>query len=368
LKIAYVITRSDVMGGASVHLLDLAVGVRELGHDVVIYVGGNGIFNERAVLKGLNCVSLKNLVRKIQLVKDICCFFELRSHLKRQQPDIVHMHSSKAGIIGRLAASSLRIPSIFTAHGWAFTEGVSARRRKIYLAIERFMVRFSNKIITVSEYDRELALNSGVGTSELILTIHNGIPDILKNVDNDLCSSLPRFIMVARFEDPKDQTQLIEAFSRINNKLWILELIGDGPSLGAVRAYVETLNISKQVIFSGACNDVSERLRKSDVFCLISNWEGLPLTILEAMRAGLPVIASGVGGVSEAVINGETGYVVPKRDVVTLSEAINDLLLSKKNRLSLGSKGRTYYESNFLFETMLDKTLKVYQQVLECNP
>lgn len=363
LKIAYVITRSDVMGGASVHLLDLAEGMVRCGHEVVICVGGNGVLQDHAKKKGLKCVSLRFLVREIHPLKDVACVFELRSFLANYKPDIVHLHSSKAGIVGRVASGMLAIPVIFTAHGWAFTEGVSAIKRRFYLLVERLMAGLADKIIAVSDYDRNLALASAVGSSELIETIHNGVPDIAGCARGEKSSSAVRFIMVARFDVPKDQMLLVEAFSRIERKDWILEFVGDGPLIDSVRARVHDLGMADRVEFSGGCYDVPARLKRSDVFCLVSNWEGFPLTIIEAMRAALPVIASSVGGVSEAVVDGETGFLVKKGDVSGLAEAINELLVSEEKRVGLGGRGRRLYEENFNFERMLEKTETLYQKV-----
>jgi len=364
LKIAYVITRSDVMGGASVHLLDLAAGAVRVGHQAIVYVGGMGVVNVRAKEMGLQCVSLKYLVRQIDLVADFLCFFELRTHLKKFKPDIVHLHSSKAGFVGRMVAKSLNISSVFTVHGWSFTEGVTERKRKIYRAVERRMAYFVDKIITVSWYDYKLALSSGVGNSKKLVAIHNGIPEIFE--DNRPLEDPPvvKFIMVARFEVPKNHKLLVDSFTQVREKNWILEFVGDGPLFEEVRSHVNRIGMSDKIIFSGSCKDVPMRIANSDVFCLISNWEGLPLTILEAMRGGLPVIASDVGGVSEAVINGETGYLVPQGNETAIVLAIRDLLTSENKRLLMGESGRRLYEQNFTFEMMLNKTIEVYQEVL----
>lgn len=364
MKITYVITRSDVIGGASVHLLDLALGAKNIGHEVTVYVGGNGIFVEKAANVGLNCVSLLHMRREISLWNDLLGFFELRKKLKKNKPDLIHLHSSKAGILGRLAAKSLGIPTIFTAHGWAFTEGVSLKRRKLYLFIERFMAKFTDKIITVSEYDRQLALNSRVGNEILISTVHNGMPDLPKVQRKNSSKSLIKLIMVARFDTPKDHLLLINALSQLEKKNWSLELVGDGPLLEQAVKHVECLGLAQHVTFSGACNDVAKRLEQADVFLLISNWEGLPLTILEAMRAGLPVIASNVGGVSEAVIDKQTGFLVPRADVDALTQAIQEIIISEELRLLLGEAGRKKFDEEFLFDSMLTKTLNIYQQVI----
>jgi len=352
------------MGGASIHLLDLASSALEAGHEVVIFVGGEGVFVERAKDKSLKCISLYFLKREIHPIYDFFCFFELKSKLKKFKPDIVHLHSSKAGILGRLAAKSLRIPTVFTAHGWAFTEGVSGIKRELYLKIERYMAKLTNKIITVSDFDRELALDSNVGGKSKIVSIHNGMPDVQYEPRKVSISSCVRFIMVARFDHQKDHKTLVDAFFSIKDQNWMLEFVGNGPLYQETFDYVDMKGLGDKIVFSGACNDVPYRLVSSDVFCLISNWEGLPLTIIEAMRAGLPVIASSVGGVSETIIQGETGYLVRRGDVPGLSASIKAILNSKEERFRLGENGRLYYENHFKFEKMFDKTLSIYQSVL----
>lgn len=358
------ITRSDVMGGASIHLLDLASGLKNAGHEVVIYVGGSGILLEKAKDKNIECISLIHMKREINFVSDMLCFFELRSHLIKSSPDIVHLHSSKAGILGRLVAKYLAIPSVFTAHGWAFTEGVTEHRRKLYIIIERFIARITGKIITVSNYDLKLALKSGVGDEGKIISIHNGMPDIVRGYNLIRNNDCVRFIMVARFDHPKDQRLLIEAFSYLKEKNWMLELVGDGPFLNDAIETAQKFDLTDQIVFSGDCNDVADRLAASDVFCLISNWEGLPLTIIEAMRSGLPVIASSVGGVPELVEEGNTGLLVQRGNLNSLVNAIDLLLGSGEKRKSLGRKGRALFEEKFMFELMLDKNIKVYEELL----
>ncbi|HAW22581.1 MAG TPA: glycosyltransferase family 1 protein [Pseudomonas sp.] len=367
MKIVYVITRSDVIGGASVHLLDLAVGVQELGHEVSIFVGGNGILNVVAGERGLDCGVIKHLRRKIDPVNDVLCFFELRSQLAKCRPDIVHLHSSKAGLLGRLACCTLSIPVVYTAHGWAFTEGVPKRKRRIYALVERFMARLTKIIITVSDYDRNLALSYRVGHERIVKTIHNGMPDL--SYENGLCEGAEeeknlRLIMVARFEAPKDHLALLEALNSLKHFSWSLELVGDGPLLPAAKDAAKHFGLADRVVFSGACDDVSQRLACSDIFILISQWEGLPLTILEAMRAGLPVIASNVGGVSEAVETGVTGFLVDRNDIAGITESVTKLIVSRDLRIAMGKSGRIKFLDSFTFSKMLAETLSIYNELV----
>ncbi|WP_328707421.1 glycosyltransferase family 4 protein [Pseudomonas ogarae] len=365
MKIVYVITRSDTMGGASVHVLDLASGAQKAGHEVIVLVGGKGVFVTRAKKKNIPVISLKFLVRNINPFKDIFAFFELRKHIKVIQPDLIHLHSSKVGILGRLVAKSLGIPAIFTAHGWAFTEGVSAGRRKVYKTIERAMALFASRIITVSDYDRKIALSSGVGDEGLICTVHNGMPALELDSSIYQNSASPKMIMVARFDEQKDQVSLVKALALLQDVPWTLEFVGDGPSISDAKQLVTQFGLGGRIVFSGACEDIPMRLNSSQVFLLITNWEGFPLTILEAMRAGLPVIASDVGGVSEAVQDGRTGILVARNDINKLAEAIRSMLGSSEMRHTMGTAGRDRFEKAFLFDRMLDKTLSIYRDVLK---
>lgn len=364
MKIVYVITRSDVVGGASVHLLDLASGVQNEHNNVTILSGGNGIVTDLARARNLKCITLNNLVREISIYKDICGYLELRRIIKKLSPDLIHAHSSKAGILGRLVGKSLKIPVVFTAHGWAFTEGVPEKRRRLYIKIERFIAKFTNQIITVSNYDKNLALKNHVGNDTLITTVHNGIPTIEKLPRLTSENKLVKLVMVARFDTPKNQKFLIKALSEIKDLSWSMDFIGDGPSINQSKELVHDLNLSDKINFLGACSDVSERLINSDVFILISDWEGLPLTILEAMRSGLPVIATNVGGIPEAVEHGETGLLVNINDSINLIDSIRKLIESPDMRRNMGRCGEKKFFNEFKFESMLFKTLKIYKDTI----
>lgn len=366
MKIVYVLSQSNDIGGASVHLLDLAAAMQALGHDVVILAGGNGIFHQHARAMQLTTEPTQHLLREISPLHDLLCLQELRQALRRHKPDLVHLHSTKAGVVGRLAARSLGLPVIFTVHGWAFTDGVSPWQAVLYRSIEKFMAPFSSRIIAVSEYDRQLALAAGVGNASLITTIHNGMPsltDIAANATHGK-NAVPRIIMVARFNSPKNHKDLLLALSVIKNEPWQLELVGDGELLAETKALASELGLANRVEFPGNCNDVPARLARSDIFVLVSNWEGLPLSILEAMRAGLPVVASDVGGVSEAVMAGETGFLAVRGDITALSAHFKRLLASPNSRQKMGEAGRIRFEKGFSFQTMLDETLMVYRDVL----
>jgi len=145
---------------------------------------------------------------------------------------------------------------------------------------------------------------------------------------------------------------------------WQLDLVGEGPLLSQTRSLAVSLGLEDRVHFLGQRMDVDRILANAQVGLLITNWEGFPLSILEAMRANLPVVASGVGGVSESVVDGVTGFVVPQGDVDVLRERLGRLLSDPALRASLGMRGRAEYETHFALERSVSKTLAVYESVL----
>ena len=366
MKIAYLITRSDTVGGAHVHVMDIAARAQAQGHDIEVLVGGNGPYAELLRQRGLKVVSLRHLVRPIRPQSDAAAVLECRQALKRFGPDLLHAHSTKAGLVGRVAAKLAGRPVVFTAHGWAFTEGIPERSRRLAMFLERQAAKISDAIICVSEYDRRLALNLGVGTEALLTRIHNGVLDVPPEMRAKHSGNGPiKIISVARLDAQKDHALLIDSLATIKDLPWELELIGDGPLTECIQAKATTLGISGRVLFSGLCNDVPQRLAKADLFVLASGFEGFPLSILEAMRANLPVIASDVGGVSESVADSTTGFLVPKSDKNALVARLRLLLCDPELRIRQGLQGRSFYEREFSFDVMYSRTFEIYQEVLD---
>ena len=365
LKILYLITRSDTVGGAHVHLLDLASRAQADGHTVKVLVGGNGLYAALLRDKELQVLNLRYLVRPIKPHLDALAVLECWRAFRRFKPDIVHVHSTKAGLVGRAAAKLAGLPVVFTAHGWAFTEGIAERSRRLAVFLEKCAARLSNAIICVSEYDRQLALRMGVGDASLLTRIHNGVPEVSADQRSIPQRAGPlRIICVARLDAPKDHALLLAALVMVKDLPWVLELIGDGPLTQALQQKTRDLGLANRVEFSGLCSDVPLRLARSDVFVLASGWEGLPLSILEAMRAGLPVVASDVGGVSESVTDDVTGFLVPKGDKTTLANRLMLLLDDAALRRKMGLAGRAAYAREFAFEVMYQRTKQVYGEVL----
>ncbi|SDN32463.1 Glycosyltransferase involved in cell wall bisynthesis [Paenibacillus sp. yr247] len=362
IKIVQIITRSDNVGGAQIHLRDLCIELQRQGHEIVILIGGEGKFIHELRNYGIQVHIIKHLVREINLYRDIMAFIEIRIALRLIKPNLVATHSSKAGWLGRATARLLGIPVVFTAHGWAFTEGVPKVRRIIYSVAERLAGMLSTRIITVSEYDRRLCEKYSVIPASKLVTIQNGIPDMEVMPIRQGAQSSIRLIMVARMERPKKQLFLLEALAGIHHLDWELDLVGDGPQLAEIQKMIVKLGLEHKVRLLGERKDVSTLLSQSHVFILTSDWEGLPLSILEAMRAGLPVLASNVGGIPELVEEGVNGYLIQNGDVHHLRSRITDLIQDDATRSQLGLAGRVKFLKKFEIQSMIYKTMEVYKQ------
>jgi glycosyltransferase involved in cell wall biosynthesis len=363
VRILYVITTPD-HGGAQVNVLDLMSGWSE-NVEVVLATGGEGFLTDQARSLGIDVRLLSDLVRPVRPVKDWRAYRAVRALIRSVGPDIVHCHSSKAGLIGRLAACAEGVPVVFTVHGWPFEQGISLPWRMTGLISEHVASRVcrSQHVITVAEADRQLALRKRVQPARRMTTVHNGITDTELRAEPG-GGDPPILVMVARFFEQKDHDSLLRALDGIEQPFRML-FVGDGPRLETVKALAGDLHLHDRVDFLGDRHDVPELLAGAQLFVLSSLWEGFPISILEAMRAGLPVVACDVGGVKESVIERQTGFLVEPRDVEGLRRAIERMLRDPELRQRLGAAGRALFERQFGKAQMLEKTQAVYRKLLK---
>ena len=365
-RVLYVITKGEA-GGAQTHVLGLLTsgpaGVSGL------VTGSEGPLVDEARRRGHRVWVLPSLVAQISPLADARAVSDIRHVIRDFHPDIVHCHSSKAGVVGRLAAWPEHIPAVFTAHGWAFTEGVPESRRLVALAAERAVGAVTSAVIAVSSYDRALALKARIVRESRLWLIRNGVPDCPARAvpgsggpsrAQPGSSGPVKIVMVARCGPPKDHLTVLDAASHLRGE-WELVFVGDGPLMGRVQQEIERLGLGERVSLLGHRHDVPEILAGAHVFCLASHWEGLPISIIEAMRAGLPVVASAVGGVPELVTFGETGFLVGRKDAGGLERYLQALVDDSALRASLGANGRARYEREFTLDRQMEKVQEVYE-------
>jgi glycosyltransferase involved in cell wall biosynthesis len=362
IKIIYIITQPD-LGGAQGNVYDL-ISKFSLESEVHLAVGSEGHLTEDVCVLGIPVHIIPNLTRSIKLLGDYYAIKEFVAVIRKIKPDIIHAHSSKAGVIARIAGWLTKTPVAFTAHGWGFTPGTPKLRRSVALIAERSLASLSAKLICVSESDRQLALRCNVGNEKSLTVIRYGIENA--NVSTPaLAQQPPKLIMVARFNEQKDQETLLKAIAQLNDADFHLDLVGSGVSLEFCQQLAKSLGILNKVSFLGDRRDVPELLAKAQIFILSTHYEGLPISILEAMRAGLPVIATSVNGIPEEIENGKTGLLVPRQDVDALAEALSKLVQVPEVRQLMGNAAREKFLREFTIERMFMETRAVYEDLLK---
>jgi glycosyltransferase involved in cell wall biosynthesis len=360
--ILYIITQSDI-GGAQGNVFDLISNFQK-DFEVHLAVGSHGHLAQDVTELGIPIYIIKNLTRSIELFGDYNAVKDCIEIIYKIKPDIIHAHSSKAGVIARVAGWITRTPVVFTAHGWGFTPGTPKLRRLIAFIAERLLASLSAKLICVSGSDRQLAQKLGVGNAKSLEIVRYGIENITVPPTN-LIQQPPRLIMVARFNEQKDQATLLKAIAKIANNNFHLDLVGSGVSLESCKILAKSLGIHDKVSFLGDRRDVPELLARSQIFILSTHYEGLPISILEAMRAGLPIVATTVNGIPEEIEDGKTGFLFPPQDVEALAESLSKLILAPEVRQKMGTAARAKFLREFTIERMISETKLVYNDVLK---
>ncbi len=330
-----------------------------------MFVGGEGPFTRQLADAGVPFSPLRGLVRPIAPLTDLRGLAELRDQLRRFAPDLLSSHSTKAGWLGRAVGRNLGVPTVFTAHGWPLSPGPLAPARRVVQLAEQAAASVSQALILVSDYDRRVAVEHRIGLPHQHAVVHNALPDVGPQRRATASSEPPRVVMVARLERPKDPRLAIEALASLRELPWTFELIGDGPLRPELEARIQAHELGARVHLLGVRDDVPARLAQAHVFLLASRREGLPLSVLEAMRAGLPVVSTDAGGVCEAVQHETTGFVTPRDDVAALSQALRRLLQSPSLRTEMGAAGRERFEAEFSFPLHLRRIWAVYARAIE---
>lgn len=352
MRILYTITKSEI-GGAQVHVMQLAKHMKDSGNAVAIVSQPGGWLENEATKLGIRFYNNPYFANSFNPFRIKKSFSLIKKIVSEFNPDIVHTHSSFAGIITRLAIKN-KIPTIFTAHSWAFTDGASLFRKIIAPISERFASQYTSKIICVSKFDRELALQYRIASSEKITVIYNGVSETLLNTSKE-----KNIVSVGRLAYPKDFVLLLQAYMASGSSLKF-EIIGKGPDKRIIEEEIVRLGLVGRVTIRSDFNgpeDVRKELAKASIFILISKHEGLPITILEAMSAGLPIIASNVGGISEEI--DETCGILVENNVEEICTAIK-LLSETDKQKQMGESARRRYEEKFSLEKFLHETESVY--------
>ncbi len=381
MKIIYLITKSN-FGGAQRYVYDLALGAKARGHDVLVCSGGKGMLLEKLSAIDVRTHSIVALQRDISLRDEWKSFLELLTILKKERPDVLHCNSSKAGLLGGLAGRVMNLWSfllrrprmhiIFTGHGWAFNEDRSDFQRFLIGIAHWFTIFFAHIVIAVSEKTaediRRLPLTKG-----RVVVVHNGVTpvDMLSRADARKALGIPEelpegTLLIGSASELHRNKGLSYAIAGIAQLLRLnavnvrYAICGSGEEEARLKEEIASLGLSGIVLLLGYQKDVARALSAFDVFLLPSITEAFPYAILEAGHAGLPVVATAVGGVPEAIDDMESGVLIQPRNPGEVARALQYLIEHPEKRQAFGAALKERVSTRFSVESMVEDTLARY--------
>lgn len=377
-RVLHVITRLD-RGGSAENTLLCAAHLR--AYETVVAVGptqGERSPTEAlARQQGVEFVEVPQLVRPLRPVADLRALWQLWRLMRRGRYDLVHTHTSKAGLLGRVAAYLARVPCrVHTAHGHVFYGYHGPALSRLFVWLERWAAWITHRLIALTPAERADQLRFGVGSPAKFSVIHSGVdfaPFLRPPADREVTRrvlglGLDGVVVgtLGRLTPIKGQADLLRAFALVRPQVpeaWLL-VVGDGEEGLGLAALARELGVAGRVVFAGWREEVPDLLRAMDLFVLPSLNEGMGKALVEAMFVGLPVVATRVGGVPDLVGEGRSGLLVAPGQPEALAAAILELAADPRRRRDLGARA-AQVAREYSVESMIEKLDRLYQSLLK---
>jgi glycosyltransferase involved in cell wall biosynthesis len=380
IQVLHPITRLIVGGAQENTMYTAALLDKQRFHVQVLsgpQTGSEGSLIEEVRRRGVPLTIFPDLLRQISPWHDLKALWKMKRFIQQGGYNIVHTHSSKAGILGRLAARLAKTPLIVhTVHGWSFHDYMSPVTRWVYILLERWIARFSDVLVVVTERDIEKGLQAGIGRREQYRRIRSAIPlDEFdpRTVDRQAIRrelALPAKAVVignvGRFstqKNPLDWVRVAGLVGKACPQARFL-LVGDGPMRLQVEQALQQAGIAERTTLTGLRRDVPRLLAAMDIFLLTSLWEGLPRVIPQAMAMGLPVLANRADGVTEAIQDGSSGFLCSPGEIEQMAECCIDLARHPLQRQEMGCRGQAYALQEFDLRKMISSLEALYDELL----
>jgi len=383
IRVMRVIARLNI-GGPAIHAILLTAGLDPNRFVSTLVTGVEAAYEgnmlDLAVQKGVQPLVIPQLGREISPLRDWMTLIKLYRLFRDRRPHIVHTHTAKAGTVGRLAARLAGVPVVVhTFHGHVFHDYFGPLQTRVFIGIERFLASLSDRIVTVSDGQRRELADYGVASLDKIAVVPLGFElDALLKCES-LRGQLRRELgipegmalvgVVARLTAIKNHRLFLDAARLVveAGQEAMFLVVGDGELRAELEAYVAELGLAERVIFTGWRRDLSRIYSDLDVVVLSSLNEGTPVSLIEAMAAAKPVVATRVGGVSDVVLDKKSGYLVQSKDMEGLTGGILALLRAPDKAREMGLAGRAAVHPKYASETLLANVEKLYLELLTCT-
>lgn len=376
LRVHHLITKLE-LGGAQQNTLYCVARHDRSRYEVSLGAGPGGLLDAEARrIRRARAFWFAGLRREVNPAADLTFIAAYAVFLRKERIDILHTHSSKAGILGRAAAALAGTPVVIhTVHGWGFHDYQAAPVRRLYVALERAAARATDLLFSVSAEDVARGVREGIGHASQYRVVRSGIdvaafarparPRAAVRRALGVPAGAPLVLTVGNFKAQKAPLDFVRAAAVVRRAIpraWFI-MAGDGELKEPARALAERLGVGNRLILPGWRRDVADLLHAADVFALSSLHEGLPRSVLQAAAAGLPVVATAVNGTPEAVREGVTGHLVPPRAPETLAARLAALLKAPRRARAMGRAGRSVVGGEFEISVMLRRIEALYEEV-----
>jgi len=381
VKIVRIIARLNI-GGPALHVVNLNKGLSSDRFESLLVTGSpnpvEGSLLDYAQENGVRPLIIPEMVGEASLrPRDIKAFFRLYRIFQMERPQIVHTHTAKAGFLGRLAARLAGVPCIVhTYHGHVLNGYYGPAKSWLLKLMERGLARITDRLVAVSELVKEDLITYGVAPPEKISVIPLGFDlkpffdcrslkgefrrELGLDLDDTLVGILGRIVPI------KNHRLFLESAARVveQDSTVRFVIVGDGILKVELEGYAQDLHISEQVIFTGWRRDLPRIYADLDVLVVSSNNEGTPVSAIEAMASGCPVVATRVGGLPDIIKDGETGYLVPARQSQPLAAAIVRVIENAQAAEQMGRSGRFSVKEKFSLDRLVSDTEALYEELL----
>ncbi|MCM3363553.1 glycosyltransferase family 4 protein [Niallia sp. MER TA 168] len=366
-KIKLVYICETLSGGVRKHIIDLLNYIDKDKYEVHLIHGESRMdslfIKFKHKMYDINFYPISEMQREMNIIKDLISYKKVLKILWDIKPDVIHCHSSKAGVIGRLAAKTVRVKKVFyTPHGYIIQNpNISNKKKMFFCLIEKIFAKyFTNKVVHVSKGEEKEAIKHKLVNKKKSTVIYNGmnVPSPQDKVSNETIN----IVTIARMDEQKNPWDSIKIIEALVKEIPDIKytFVGDGYFYNDIKKYVKEHGLEKRILLPGFLDNPLNVVKKADIFLLTSLYEGLPYALIEALAYKVPLVVTNVTGNNELVIEEYNGYLFKLGDLEDGKNKMKRLINHLNNSTNMSDNAYAYFLENFTFDKMIKKYDELY--------